>query len=325
MKEIKFLHNNSSKWQTFESEVNSKRNQNTDKHAESFVEILDDLSYAKTYYPKSKTFIYLNQLSARIQQKIYKNNKESWRGIKDFWIKELPEIFSKVQKELLIALLIFIFGISIGFISSNNDDTFVRLVLGDGYVNMTERFIDKGEPMAVYKSSKQMDMFLGITLNNIKVSFAAFIYGLFFAVGSAYILFVNGIMLGAFHAFFYQKGLFWETFLTIWIHGSFELSAIVIAGAAGIILGKSIMFRGTYSLKDSFIRSGRFGIKMISGLIPIFIIAGFLESFVTRYHEMHLTIKLFIILSSLTFVAWFFVINPLKIKNRHKRWNKTHL
>ncbi|MFN3196253.1 MAG: stage II sporulation protein M [Chlorobiota bacterium] len=314
MKEVQFLNNNSEKWKKFESQLSQKSNPRSDENSDTFIEILDDLSYAKTYYPKGKTHQYLNSISASVQQKIYKNNKETWQGIVDFWKRDLPLIYSTVQKELLVSLLIMLLGVAIGFLSAANDDTFVRLILGDGYVNMTESNIEQGNPMAVYQKSRQSDMFFGITFNNIVVSFYAFVLGIFFSIGTAYVIFTNAIMLGSFHAFFYQKGMFWETFLTIWIHGSLEISAIVIAGAAGFVLSRSFMFPGTYSRKDAFLAGGKKGIRMISGLIPIFITAGFLESFVTRYHEMNILIKLIIITGSLSYVLWFFVINPRKVK-----------
>lgn len=316
MKEVQFLNINSEKWKKFEFQLARKSDPKSDENAETFIEILDDLSYAKTYYPKGKTHQYLNSISARVQQKIYKNNRETWKGIVEFWKRDLPLIYSTVQKELLISVIIMIFGVAIGFVSSLNDDTFVRLILGDGYVNMTEKFIEEGNPMAVYEQSRQTDMFFGITFNNIMVSFYAFMLGIFFSIGTAYIIFSNAIMLGSFHAFFYQKGMFWETFLTIWIHGSLEISAIVIAGAAGFVLSRSFMFPGTYSRKEAFVSGGKKGIRMIAGLIPIFMMAGFLESFVTRYHDMSIIIKLIIIISSFSYVAWFFVINPRKVRAR---------
>ena len=83
----------------------------------------------------------------------------------------------------------------IGVFSAANNDSFVRLILGDSYVNMTSENISKGDPMAVYKQMNQVDMFLGITFNNIRVSFFAFMLGILFSFGTAYILFSNGIML----------------------------------------------------------------------------------------------------------------------------------
>jgi uncharacterized membrane protein SpoIIM required for sporulation len=201
----------------------------------------------------------------------------------------------------------------IGVVSSAGDSGFVRLILGDSYVNMTLENIDKGDPMAVYKQMNGVDMFLGITFNNIRVSFFAFMMGLLISFGTAWILLSNGIMLGAFQYFFHLHGLLIESVLVIWIHGTLEISSIIIAGAAGITLGNSILFPGTYSRRQSFMIGSREGLKMIICLIPIFTAAGFLESFVTRHTGMPVILSLIIILGSLSFVIWYFVIYPIKL------------
>jgi uncharacterized membrane protein SpoIIM required for sporulation len=161
-----------------------------------------------------------------------------------------------------------------------------------------------------------IDMFMGITFNNIRVSFIAFMFGLLISFGTAWILISNGIMLGAFQYFFHIHGLLIESVLVIWIHGTLEISAIIIAGAAGLTLGNSILFPGTYSRRHSFMIGAKEGLKMIVSLIPVFITAGFLESFVTRHTGMPVVVSLSIILGSLFFVVWYFVIYPGKL---HKK------
>ena len=120
-------------------------------------------------------------------------------------------------------------------------------------------------------------------------------------------------MLGAFQYFFHFHGLLFESILVIWIHGTLEISAIIIAGAAGLTMGNSILFPGTYSRRNSFAIGAKEGMKMIVSLIPIFITAGFLESFVTRYTDMPIVLSLFIILTSSSFVIWYFIIYPRKL------------
>ena len=207
MKEITFLNQNAEKWQQFESLISTKGNSDPDLMADLFIQITDDLSYSKTHYPKSKTTQYLNSVAARVHQEIYKNKKEKSRRIITFWKYELPFIFKNSHKQLLYSFLIFSISMFIGVVSAANDDTFVRLIMGDSYVNMTLENIDKGDPMAVYKSMNQVDMFVGITLNNIQVAFYCFAAGLLFSFGTGALLFYNGIMLGAFQYFFYSKGL----------------------------------------------------------------------------------------------------------------------
>jgi uncharacterized membrane protein SpoIIM required for sporulation len=183
---------------------------------------------------------------------------------------------------------------------------------------MTLENIDKGDPMAVYKKMNGVDMFMGITFNNIRVSFFAFMMGLLFSFGTAWILLRNGIMLGAFQYFFHIHDLLIDSVLVIWIHGTLEISAIIIAGAAGLTLGNSFIFPGTFSRKQSFMIGAKEGLKMIVSLIPVFLTAGFLESFVTRHTGMPVYLSLTIILGSLIFVIWYFIIYPAQLFNNRK-------
>ena len=319
MKEITFLKQNADKWQQFESLISAKSSSDPDLMADLFVQLTDDLSYSKTHYPKAKTTQYLNSIAARVHQEIYKNKKEKKSRIITFWKYELPFIFKNSHKQLLYSFIIFSIAVLIGVVSSAYDDSFVRLILGDSYVNMTIDNINKGDPMGVYKSMNQVDMFLGITVNNIYVAFNCFVWGLLFSFGTGYRLFTNGVMLGAFQYFFYAKGLLLQSALVIWIHGTLEISAIVIAGCAGLTMGNSILFPGTYSRGASFVRGAKQGVKIAIGLVPVFVCAGFFESFVTRYSQMPMWLSLTIIGSSLLFIIWYFVIYPIRLNNRSKK------
>jgi len=313
LREVTFLKKNADKWKQVEDFLSTKKSNNPDRLADLFIQLTDDLSYARTFYPQSKTSQYLNSLTARVHQAIYKSKKEKKQRFIQFWKVESPLLFYKHRKKIYTALVIFFISMVIGVISSAGDTGFVRLILGDSYVNMTLENIDKGDPMAVYKKMNGVDMFLGITFNNIRVSFLAFTGGLLLSFGTAWILLINGIMLGAFQYFFHFHGLLIKSVLVIWIHGTLEISAIIIAGAAGLTIGNSILFPGTYSRRNSFAIGAKEGMKMIVSLIPIFITAGFLESFVTRHTEMPAALSLFIILSSASFVVWYFIIYPKKL------------
>ena len=150
------------------------------------------------------------------------------------------------------------------------------------------------------------------SINNIKVSFTAFIMGILFSVGTFSALFYNGVMLGSFQYFFYQKGLLLVSVLSIWIHGTLEISAIIIAGCAGLVMGNSIIFPKTFSRLDSFKQGAKQGVKIIIGLVPVFIVAGFLESFVTRL-AMPAVLSGSIIFISASFILWYFVIYPIRL------------
>ncbi|MCU0447139.1 MAG: stage II sporulation protein M [Microscillaceae bacterium] len=313
MREVTFLRKNESKWANYEQMLQAPQTP-PDQLAQIFVEISDDLAYTQTNYPRSRTAVYLNNLATQAHLAIYRNKKDKSNRFVMFWQYELPLLMGQVRWQLLYSFLFFGISVVIGALSTAYDDTFVRLILGDFYVNMTLENIRKGDPMAVYKSASQMDMFLGITFNNVMVSFKAFAWGLVVSVGTLYILVYNGIMLGSFQLFFYQHGLLWTSALTIWIHGTLEISAIVLAGCAGLVMGNSILFPGTYSRLVSFRRGAQTGLKIVIGLVPIFILAGFLESFVTRLTGMPDFFKLLIIGSSAFFIVYYFVIYPMQLR-----------
>lgn len=314
MNEATFIKQNKNKWEAFEKLIKAGERTSADKLAEIYIKITDDLAFARTHFAKSQLTSYLNNLASDIHLSIYKNKKEESSRFISFWQFELPQVMSESLKYVLISFIIFIISGIIGALSAAHDDTFVRLIMGDQYVNETLSNIDKGDPMAIYKQMGQTEMFLGITFNNIRVSFLVFIAGLFSSIAAGYLLFSNGIMLGAFQYFFYQKGLLMTSILTIWIHGTLEISAIIIAGAAGIIMGNGLLFPGTYSRLQSFKKGAKKGLKIIIGLVPVFILAGFLEGFVTRLTGMPDLIKIAIILGSATFIFIYFIFIPIKIK-----------
>lgn len=314
MREAQFLKQNAEKWKQYEEEVH--QSDNPDQFADRFVEITDDLSYSKTFYPDSNTTRYLNGLGSLFHQKIYKNKKENSDRIWNFWQYELPYLFRQYHRPLLYSFLFFAVFTFLGVLSAKYDDSFLRLILGDGYVNMTNENIEKGDPFGVYKQKGQLSMFLQIAFNNIRVSFIAFVFGVFFSLGTVLLLMHNGLMLGSFEYYFFAKGLGVQSILVVFLHGTLEISAIVIAGCAGLILGNSILFPKTYSRWESVAKGGKHGMKIVFGLVPVFLAAAFLESFVTRYTYMPVWLSGSILTLSLSFIIWYFIIYPAQL---HKR------
>lgn len=313
MKEVTFIRRNIDKWKKTEQLMERTAKLSPDQLANAYIDLTADLAFAQTHYPTSRITIYLNNLASALHNLIYRNKREKWTRIITYWTTEVPLVMYQARKELRISLYIFVLSVLIGIISALNDENFVRLILGNSYVDMTLNNIANGEPMAIYGSANEALMFLGITVNNIRVSFMAFTFGIFTSFGTGYILFQNGVMLGAFQTFFFQEGLLSESMLAIWLHGTLEISAIIIAGAAGIALGNGWLFPGTYSRLESFKRGARKGLKIVVGTIPVFILAGFIEGFFTRHTEWPDFVRLGIILSSLAFIIYYYIYLPNKI------------
>ncbi|MGY3793660.1 stage II sporulation protein M [Aquimarina sp. 433] len=319
MREAAFVKQNKEKWIAFEKAITQNLRISPDQLAEYYVHLTNDLSYAQTYYPDSKTLLYLNSLASQAHQKIYINKKESKNRIVEFWKTEFPLFFYQHQKTLLFTFLVFSIACCIGIISAINDSSFLRLILGDAYVNETLNNIDKGDPTGIYKSGSMVGSFLGITINNIRVAFIAYAFGVITSLGTVYVLFSNGIMLGAFMTFFYTKGLLFEASKSVWLHGTIEISVIVIAGCAGIVMGNSILFPKTFSRRVSFMKGAKDGLKIVVSTIPFFIIAGFIEGFITRYSNMPVWLAMTIIFSSLALIIFYYIIYPRYLNKIYER------
>lgn len=318
MKEFTFIRNNIDKWQRAEIIISDADSQSPDRLAEVYTDLTSDLAFAQTHYPDSRITIYLNKLSSVLHNSIYRNKREKWTRILTFWTQEVPLVMYDARKLLLASFLIFLISMLIGVMSQCFDHDFCRIILGDYYVDMTLDNIAKGKPMAVYDSDGELNMFLGITFNNIRVSFMMFVSGILTSIATGACLFQNSVMLGCFETFFAQRGLLYESFLAVFLHGTLEISAIIIAAAGGLAIGNGWLFPGTYSRLVSFRRGAKRGLKIVAGTVPVFILAGFIEGFVTRHTEVPDALRLAFILLSLAFVIGYFVILP-QIRYRQRK------
>ncbi len=314
MKEAAFVKQNLQTWEAFEKVIQDTSKADPDQLADLFIRVTNDLAFSRTQYPESQITIYLNSLASKIHHAIYRNKKEKTSRFITFWTQELPMIHFEARKQFFYAFVFFVVPALIGALSAHYDQTFARLILGDGYINTTLENIERGEPMGIYSNMDRTTMFLVILINNVKVMLKTFAFGLLFSVGAVMILFYNGVMVGVFQYFFYLKGLFWISFLTIWTHGTLEISAIILAGGAGLTVGNSILFPGTYSRFQSFKIGVKKGLKIIVGLIPVIALAALLEGFVTRITDWHWSFKAIIIAVSAAFVLYYYIIYPIRFR-----------
>ena len=320
MREIAFIKQNKTKWLDFEHALAGNSVKSPDEMANLYMQLMNDLAYAQTYYKKSKTVIYLNHLASQIYQKIYKTKRTESNRLLYFFKTEVPMLVFEYKRYLLYAFVMFFATVAIGVISALNDTDFVRLILSDGYVNETLQNIKDGNPVAIYGDSSNWGSFIGITVNNLKVGMLAYISGIFAGFGTFYIAFQNGIMLGAFQYMFYEQNVFWKSVRGIWIHGSMEIFGIVIETAAGFILGASILFPRTFSRINSFKIGFKNSFKIFLSTVPFTISAGFLEGFITRYSdEMPNWASVSIILITLSIISFYYLIYPFIVNQKMNR------
>lgn len=324
MKERDFINQNNVRWQEFESEI-KKAKADPRMTTKSYIEMMDDLSYSRTHYPNRLVRSYLNGVAQILSVVIYRSQKSTLKNLRAFWLEDLPLVMFHSRKHLLLSLLLFVGSMGIGVFSCIQDPEFAQQILGEGYVSMTLENIEKGDPMAVYKDEDATSMFLGITQNNILVSVKTYVMSFFFGIGTIIILLYNGVMVGVFQYFFVERGLFWESFLTIWQHGTIEISSIILAGAAGFVLSDGVFFPGSYSRLDGLRIAARKSVMIAIGIIPLFVVAGLLESFVTRLTDLHWALRLGNILVCFAFIVYYFVLYPMKVARSAKIENKLRM
>lgn len=315
MRETEFIDQNKEKWQKLEK-LSASKEKDPELLSELFIEATNDLSYSKSYYPNRSIRVYLNKLALKVHSNVYRTRKSTWKRVMKLWMEQIPQAYYEARRTVLFSFIIFFAGVAIGAFSAAQDPGFVGLMFSDGYLEMTMENIEKGKPMDVYAGDSQMNMFAAITLNNIRVSFVVFVLGLFFMVGTIGALIQNGAMLGAFHFLFYENGYLGESLLTVWMHGTPEIGAIILAGAAGMELGRGLIFPGTYTRKESFLLGAKKGVLLLIGVVPVFVFAGFVEGFATRYTDVPDLVRLLFILICAAFMLSYFVIMPRR-KFRH--------
>ena len=315
MQETVFIRRNIDKWKKVELMAGDNLFTTPDEMVDAYNEITSDLAFAQTQYPASPVTSYLNNLALGLHRDLYQQKRSSWASFLRFWTHEIPLAVYDARREMRVSLLLFVLFFLVGMFSVLADQNFLRVILGDYYVDMTLENIARGQPMAVYGGNSQMDSFLAITLNNVWVSMKLYALGLLTSFGAGYGLMIDGTMVGAFLTFFVVQGLFVDAFLAVMLHGTLEITGMIVAGAAGLVLGNGWLFPGTYSRLESFMRSARRSVKVILSTVPVFIVAAFIEGFLTRFTESGDAWRLALILLSFAFVVYYYVYLPVK---RHR-------
>jgi uncharacterized membrane protein SpoIIM required for sporulation len=217
----------------------------------------------------------VNQLLARAHHIIYSGRRTNLLSLYHFLKDEYPAIFQRQFGFVLASLLISLAWGLLGAALTSARPEFMRHFVGPQMIATMERHqmwthsIVGVAPMATS----------AIMTNNLSVSFVTFAGGIVFGLGTFFYLYVNGMMLGVIAAACHQYGMSVALWSFVAAHGSLELPSILIAGGAGLRLGHAMLFPGALRWKDSVARGGIEATRLVSGIIPLLIIAGCLEGF----------------------------------------------
>jgi uncharacterized membrane protein SpoIIM required for sporulation len=314
LREALFIKKNKDRW--LKNQHNPS--DDPDEMAREFTQLVDDLAYAKTFYPSGKVTRYINNEALRMYLNIYKNRKEESNRLVRFWKYDLPLTIHKHHKVLFFSFIFFLIFFSIGFFTAMQDEDMPRRFFGDSYVDETIANINDNNPFGIYESGSPFFSWINLMVRNTRLTLAIFASGLACGLPSLYLLSENAAMVGVFDQFFASRGLGLDFWLVVFVHGTLEISALIIGAGAGLILGKSFLFPGTIRRWDAFKQGAKDGVKIMVGLIPVLALAAFFEGFITRLYNDISILTTAIVSLSVIFVIWYFIIYPIRLARRLK-------
>lgn len=218
---------------------------------------------------------YLNQLLGRAHNAIYSGQKKSVGGIWQFYTREYPAIFRRFLPYTAAATAIFLLGAIAGSLLTISDPDYMREFLPSNIVSSIEHHEMWTHSVVAVKPQASS----AIMTNNLSVSFMAFAAGITAGLGTLYLLFFNGMMIGVIGVACGLSGMSISLWSFVAPHGVLELPAIFIAGGAGLRLAQALLFPGILSRRDSLATGGTDAVRLLVGVIPMLIVAGTIEAF----------------------------------------------
>ncbi len=315
MKEPVFIKQNQDRWDQVEflTSVADSASKDPTEIKEQYILVTEDLSYARSHFPRSAIVEYLNSLALRLHRLLQPTRNKHWESNAKFWLQDIPEATYRSRGAMLLSFLIFYGSVVFGFLACEVDPEFADNTVGSSYLRTTMQNIQSGEPAAIYGFMEESSMAIGITFNNILVAVKAVSGVATLGYLTVQALFYNGIMLGALENFLWHNHVFVSFNMALLLHGVLELTAIAVAGAASFRMVQGILFPGTYKRSRSFAFAARDGLKLILSTIPLFVVAGCIEGFVTRLSDVSYVFNVVVIGASTVFVCWYYVVLPRRI------------
>ena len=263
-----------------------------------------DLSSVREDPTGNQIAFYLNRLLGRAHNLIYMGRKARAKGIWIFFRDTYPAIFREAFPDTFAAFVIFLAAAAVGILLGIADPSFNRYFLGPEMMDSIEHHKMWTESIVTIKPLAAS----GIMTNNLSVSFTTFALGITAGIGTAYMMVVNGLLFGVINFACWQAG--GRMFLNLWsfiaAHGVLELPAIFIAAGAGFGIARGLLFPGTLPRKESLARAGARSVRLVVGVIPMLVVAGTIEGFVSP-SNLHPAVK-FLLAGALGLLFTLYVI-----------------
>lgn len=236
-----------------------------------------DLARARTNKLGSTLTQDLQQLTTRGYNQIYQGSqRQEWQQVKEFYLWGFPKVVRETWNYIAIATGIFLLFALIAWWYGWRDPSFIAVTIPEQILETVE---EDGELWMGSIVGVEPLASSSITINNLKVCFAAIAGGITAGLYTVFIMANNGLHIGAVATLVGKNNLAYPFWAFVFPHGSLELPAIFLAGGAGLLIGKAMIFPGDYKRIDALKLNGIKAAQLLLGIIPLLAIAGTIEGF----------------------------------------------
>lgn len=319
MTESRFVSQNKVTWERYETMIESLHQHSPSELGEAYLDLCTDLAFAQSHYPDSQVCAYLDALALQYHHVLYRRQPQRWRELWHFFSHDVVLSFYYCRPYIILSTVLLLLGAVLGAISQTLDTGYFESFFGHGYYATTMENIQKGNPMGIYGDTPEVEMYFDIAINNIMVGLRFFISGLLTPFYVIYKDVETGVMMGCFDAFFAQHGYLIDCLIAPNEHGSLELPACIVSCAAGMKLGMGWFFPGRRTRLQALRESATQSLMMALAMVPVFAVAAFIESFVTRHQEWPMSFRLGIAVVGLVFIIYYCILLPHQLARKEVR------
>jgi uncharacterized membrane protein SpoIIM required for sporulation len=236
-----------------------------------------DLARARTHQVGEILTRDLQNLTSRGYSQIYQGSRrQEWQAIVDFYQWGLPTVIQKTVVYTAIATAIFLLGALVAWWFAWQDPVFMSAIVPDHLISKVR---DRGELWMGSILGWEPLASSSIMINNMSVAFRVIGGGITAGFFTVYVLWLNGLLIGAVGTLVGQNNLAYPFWAFVFPHGSLELPAIFLAGGAGLLIARGLLFPGQFRRVDALKFYGLQAAQLVYGIVPLLFVAGIIEGF----------------------------------------------